>query len=51
MADETKTPDNNDYQMSFEDSADRVPVLWIHGFPLNNTLWDYQVDGLAMWRV
>ncbi len=47
MADENQTPDTNDYQMSFEDSADRVPVLWIHGFPLNNTLWDYQVDGLA----
>lgn len=33
--------------MSFEDSADRVPVLWLHGFPLNNTMWDFQVSGLA----
>ena len=33
--------------MSFEDSADRVPVLWIHGYPLNNLLWDFQIDGLA----
>lgn len=35
------------YRMACEDSCDRVPVLWIHGFPLNNTLWDYQVAGLA----
>lgn len=33
--------------MSFEDSCDRVPVLWIHGFPLNNLLWDFQVEGLT----
>jgi len=33
--------------MAYEDSADRVPVLWIHGFPLNNTMWDFQIAGLA----
>lgn len=37
----------SDFIISFEDSADRVPVLFIHGFPLNNTLWDFQVSGLA----
>ena len=40
-------PQEDGFQMSYEDSADRVPVLWIHGYPLNNMLWDYQVDGLA----
>lgn len=35
------------YLMSFEDSADRIPVLWIHGFPLSNLLWDPQVFDLA----
>lgn len=38
---------NENPLMSFEDSSDRVPVLWIHGFPLNNLLWDLQVEGLA----
>jgi pimeloyl-ACP methyl ester carboxylesterase len=33
--------------MAYEDSADRVPVLWIHGYPLNNTMWDLQVADLA----
>ncbi len=33
--------------MAFEDSTDRVPVLLIHGFPLNNYLWDLQLDELA----
>lgn len=35
------------FLMSYEDSSDRIPVLWIHGFPLNNLLWDLQVEGLA----
>jgi pimeloyl-ACP methyl ester carboxylesterase len=35
------------YRMAFEDSADRVPVLLIHGYPLNNTLWDLQVGDLS----
>lgn len=35
------------FLMSFEDSANRAPVLWIHGFPLNNALWDLQIGGLA----
>ena len=39
--------DDNGYLMSWEDSADRVPVLWLHGYPLNNTLWDDQVFDLA----
>lgn len=35
------------YLMSYEDSCDRVPVLWIHGFPLSRLLWDFQIDDLA----
>ena len=36
-----------DFRMAYEDSADRVPVLLIHGYPLNNTLWDLQVGDLC----
>ncbi len=35
------------YLMTFEDSADRLPLQWIHGFPLSNLLWDPQVFDLA----
>jgi len=38
---------NGGFLMAYEDSADRVPVLWLHGFPLNNTMWDLQVADLA----
>lgn len=35
------------FEMAFEDSSDRVPVLLIHGFPLNNMLWDLQIGDLS----
>ena len=35
------------FQMAFEDSCDRVPVLLIHGFPLSNMLWDPQIADLS----
>jgi len=35
------------FHMAFEDSSDRVPVLLIHGFPLNNMMWDLQVGDLS----
>lgn len=35
------------FLMSYEDSADRVPVLWIHGYPLSSALWELQVADLA----
>ena len=38
---------DGEFLMSFEDSCDRIPLLWIHGFPLNNLLWDLQIDDLA----
>jgi pimeloyl-ACP methyl ester carboxylesterase len=42
-----KTKPGSEFILTFEDSADRVPVLMIHGFPLNNTMWDDQIYGLA----
>ena len=33
--------------MSYQDSVDRVPLLWIHGYPLSNLLWEFQVTDLA----
>ena len=48
MADRKKTNGaREDFLMSYEDSADRAPVLWIHGYPLSSRLWDLQVGGLA----
>ncbi len=48
MTDEKNTTgDREAFLMSYEDSCDRVPVLWIHGYPLSNLLWDFQIDGLA----
>ena len=48
MSHGTQDPGNTPaFLMTFEDSNDRVPVLLIHGFPLNNYLWDLQLDELA----
>ncbi len=44
---EQKPQSGSDFILAYEDSADRVPVLMIHGFPLNNTMWDEQVAGLG----
>ena len=44
---ELKPKNGTELILTYEDSADRVPVLLIHGFPLNNTMWDDQVAGLA----
>ena len=44
---ELKPTNGTEFLLTYEDSADRVPVLMIHGFPLNNTMWDDQVVGLA----
>lgn len=37
----------DDFSMAFLDSCDRLPLLLIHGFPLNATLWSPQMDDLA----
>lgn len=44
---EQKPQSGPEFILSYEDSADRVPVLMIHGFTLNNTIWDEQVVGLG----
>lgn len=33
--------------MSYQDSAARVPTLWIHGYPLSSLMWELQVMDLA----
>lgn len=33
--------------LSFIDSCDQLPLLLIHGFPFNNTMWEEQVVDLA----
>lgn len=44
---EAKTGRDDALLMSYEDSANRVPVLWIHGYPLSSMLWEFQVTELA----
>jgi len=44
---ENETAGDGAFHMSYEDSCDRVPVLWIHGYPLNNMLWDIQLNDLT----
>jgi pimeloyl-ACP methyl ester carboxylesterase len=36
----------DDFTMSYQDSCDRIPLLLIHGFPLNSSLWDFQLEDL-----
>jgi 3-oxoadipate enol-lactonase len=36
-----------DFGMEYEDLGMGIPMLLIHGFPLNRTLWQPQIDGLA----
>ena len=37
----------NDFIMSYTDAGVGIPLLFIHGFPLNRHLWNPQVAGLA----
>jgi len=37
----------NGYEMAYEDRGKGLPVLFIHGYPLNRELWQTQVDGLS----
>ena len=36
-----------DFYMDHEDLGTRLPVLFIHGYPLNRTIWDAQVNELS----
>ncbi|MFQ5436743.1 MAG: alpha/beta fold hydrolase, partial [Anaerolineae bacterium] len=38
--------EQNDFTMAFQDSADQIPLVLIHGFPLDSTLWEMQFQGL-----
>lgn len=38
--------EHNDFTMAFQDSADQMPLVLIHGFPLDSTLWELQFQGL-----
>jgi 3-oxoadipate enol-lactonase len=37
----------NDISMAYDDCGEGIPVLFIHGYPLNRTMWQPQVDGLS----
>ncbi len=37
----------NNYEMTYEDEGSGLPVLFIHGYPLNRSLWQPQVEGLS----
>lgn len=37
----------NNYEMVFEDQGSGLPILFIHGYPLNRRLWQPQVEGLS----
>jgi pimeloyl-ACP methyl ester carboxylesterase len=37
----------SDFSMTVEDRGQGLPVLFIHGYPLNRAMWDPQVDGLS----
>ena len=36
-----------DFYMEHEDLGTRIPLLFIHGYPLNRTIWDAQVTELS----
>jgi pimeloyl-ACP methyl ester carboxylesterase len=37
----------NDFQMAFDDRGSKHPLLFIHGYPLNRTLWEPQITTLS----
>jgi 3-oxoadipate enol-lactonase len=37
----------NNYAMAFEDQGRGLPVLFIHGYPLNRHLWQSQIEDLS----
>ncbi len=38
------TPD--DFTMSYMDSCDRTPILLLHGFPLDSSIWEFQFQDM-----
>lgn len=43
----TRTVQVNDIQMHVRDEGAGVPVLLVHGFPLDHTMWDAQIAALG----
>ena len=37
----------NQLSLAYDDKGSGIPLLWVHGYPLNRTLWRPQLDGLA----
>lgn len=37
----------NGFSMAYTEAGQGVPLLFVHGFPLNRTLWQPQLEGLA----
>ena len=38
---------NDDFTMSYMDSCDKIPVLLIHGFPLDSSMWELQFQDIG----
>jgi 3-oxoadipate enol-lactonase len=36
-----------DFSMAYSDSGQGLPLLFVHGYPLNHRMWDPQIQGLA----
>lgn len=37
----------NQLSLAYNEKGSGIPLLWIHGYPLNKSLWTPQLDGLA----
>jgi pimeloyl-ACP methyl ester carboxylesterase len=37
----------NQLSLSYDEKGSGIPLLWIHGYPLNKTIWKPQLEGLA----
>jgi pimeloyl-ACP methyl ester carboxylesterase len=37
----------NHLSLVYDEKGSGIPVLWVHGYPLNKTLWKPQLEGLA----
>jgi pimeloyl-ACP methyl ester carboxylesterase len=42
-----KTVKLGELEMSVEDRGEGPPLLLVHGFPLDHSMWRFQLDGLA----
>src|SRR5687768_2950092 len=42
-----KTLRIHDLDMAFIDEGSGLPLLLVHGFPLDHTMWKYQIDAFS----